>query len=377
MKYLLGFIILFLSFISFSQEMKVYQSFMVNERIAPKYDTNENEMNLSELEKSKLNQSVLNHLKNGDTIHEGYNFFYDDFVNENYYNKYLQFYVKPLTLDSNVFVNDSVLFSYPVLKLNDDKEPILDEEGYEEFKLQHFYKSFNNSLFKINSQEKWEYKNEKITKKNLSRGFVLSSRYHENDNFQQSHYFSNSKNSTDYSIFKKDIVYTHYFYPDYYRVFLNNDSIWDLPYANRIESGFKADAENNEYEVIKFLEPLFKDIHLNKLKLFEIDGYDNISSTEVKAENLDGLFQIFNRIKLSESGEPMLDEEGYETYITSKTHILPEDILGIEFQEDWYLAETTFQIKKKVKGIVLISAIYDEEGNLSGMKKIPAFISFE
>ena len=45
--------------------------------------------------------------------------------------------------------------------------------------------------------------------------------------------------------FDFDIIDTHYFYPEYYSTFLNNDSIVKSPFAEKIEMGFKASADIN------------------------------------------------------------------------------------------------------------------------------------
>ncbi|MGB1041019.1 MAG: hypothetical protein ACPGVD_09105, partial [Flavobacteriales bacterium] len=123
--------------------------------------------------------------------------------------------------------------------------------------------------------------------------------------------------------------------------------------------------------------PILVNVFMDKLKQFQIDENGNILKTTVKTTDIYSLFYTEKIIKIDEVGEPMYDDEGDQIYITSRTPIFTTDILGIEFHEDWYLAKNSFQLKKEVKGIVLLIGDYDDKGVLRGLKKIPAYISFE
>ena len=97
----------------------------------------------------------------------------------------------------------------------------------------------------------------------------------------------------------------------------------------------------------------------------------------MNAKNVAELYWIDETTSLDENGEVMFDAEGNEIILTTKTPIIQEEILGIEFHEDWYLGINSLQIQKRVKGIVLIIGDYDDNYVLRGRKKIPVYISFE
>lgn len=380
MKNLLLLLILFAGFNGFSQSLEVDQTFIINKNYEYKPDLLVYpRVEFTKNEKEIILSSILNHLEKELNIFDGWIFDDKTFKENGELDSLSNFDFRTINNQQKLFKKDSILFEYHIPKLDEFGERIYDDEGDEVYILNEDYYSFNNSFIKLNSKEKWNYENYKLTKTIMINGIDVETFLFYQETIINNSYYSNTKEITELTLLKKDVKYTHYFYPEYYEAFLRNDSIQVCcnSYSDYIEIGLKASAQNNQFDVSKFLQPIFDDIHLNKLNLFRIDTNNRITSNKVKAEKIIDLFRIVEEHKVDENGEPMFDDEGDDIYITSKYPILPSDILGIEFYEDWYIGKDAFQLKKNLKGIILISAQYDKNYVLVGMKKNPAYISFE
>ena len=377
MKHLLFFLLISFSQISFSQELSINLSIVVNNNLLEKHDSNSTVINFSNNEKKIINQSILNHLEKENRFYQGDLFHQYNFNNEKGIDSINGIYTIIINKNNGIFGNDSVLFQLQVPKLDANGEKVYDQDGDEVYISKGFYKSFQKSFYKIESKEIWHYNNKILNKQLNSGGINVKTESDVRFQYNHNYYFATKTDNSEFKIFKKNVVYKHFFYPTYYNTFLNNDSIIKLIYSDKIALGFKASEEQSPFEIKNFVKILLEDVYSNQLKLKKIDTNVNILSKTFNANDIYGLFN-YNKIpKFDQDGELLYDDDGEEIYTSSKLAILAEDILGIEFHEDWYLAENSFQLKKEVKGIVLLIGDYDDTGVLIGIKKIPAYISFE
>ena len=274
------------------------------------------------------------------------------------------------------FKYDSSLLEYQTTKLNTDGTAKFNDEGEAMYEIKIGYSNFSDCHFSFITNEKWSYESGKFIKLTSNLKLVTLANIDSINTFAIGTCYSNTNDTSKLNLFKSDIVYSHYFYQKYYSKFLNNDSILRNPDFDMILLGTRTSEETNQYEWAK-LKPLFDDIFLNKLKIYQIDKNSEISSKSLNAKNVAELYWIDETTSLDENGEVMFDAEGNEIILTTKTPIIQEEILGIEFHEDWYLGINSLQIQKRVKGIVLIIGDYDDNYVLRGRKKIPVYISFE
>lgn len=380
MKYLISTILLVSVFlIGQSQEIFVDQTFYLNNDFKNKIDSSlENRIYFSPEEKKHINNNLILHLQNGFLLHEGYIFCDENFLpNGNINTNSDNLYFGSIDKHNSIFSNDSVLVKFDTLIWDKFGEVIYNEEGYEVYDTICLKKSVKNSILRLNSIEKWNYEKQKFNKTINAIGVDFCYKISEHSRKVYQTYFINNSEKGDFETFKMNVNFIHYFYPKYYSIFLNNDSIWKNSYVDYVEIGTKASSQNNQFEIKNLLEPLFRDIQQNKLTLQRINEKGEITKNNIKSHEIKELFWIQEEHHLDENGEPMYDEEGDAIYFSSKMSISPDMILGIEFYEDWYLGKGTFQFKKEIKGIVLIRAEYNDIGLLVGMKKIPAYISFE
>jgi hypothetical protein len=378
MKILLNTFFIVLTGVSgITQSINVDPTFIISDNFTHKPDSREPKINFSKKEKEIIQSTITNIISKGSIFYEGYIFSNNIFDKNGGIDTLSEFYDRTITSKNKIFKKDSVLFELQVPNFDANGERLYDDDGDEIYIAKDIYRSFTNSIHKMNTKEIWKYENEKLTKSISACGIDIKSKTDDPNWLKNQSYFSNSISASDFILLKRNINYTHFFYPQYYKIYLNNDTIWKSQYSEYLEIGAKASAENNQFEIVKLLQPIFDDIHLNKLKLFQIDSNQNITSNKIKAKKIIDLFRIIQTHEIDEDGELIYDDDGDEIYLTTMDYINPNDILGIEFYEDWYIGKDNFQLKKKIKGIVLISAEFNLDGILSGMKKIPVYISFE
>lgn len=120
------------------------------------------------------------------------------------------------------------------------------------------------------------------------------------------------------------------------------------PYQINGESGYDFDGE--------FLFPLTS------------NGNPNDSGYVTSRDNL--LYNTSTVIKLDDNGEPELDSEGYETYITVKSKISAETIVKYYVKEDWFFDKQRSVMDVRIIGISPVIVEYDEEGEVKGEKQL-------
>lgn len=120
------------------------------------------------------------------------------------------------------------------------------------------------------------------------------------------------------------------------------------PYEISGESGYDFDGE--------FLFPL------------KSNGNPNDTAYITSRDNL--LYSTSTVIKLDENGEPELDSEGYETYITDKNKITADQIVRYYVKEDWFFDKQRSVMDVRIIGISPVIMDYDDDGEIKGEKQL-------
>lgn len=120
------------------------------------------------------------------------------------------------------------------------------------------------------------------------------------------------------------------------------------PYEINGESGFDFDGE--------FLFPLTS------------NGNPNDTAYQTSRDNL--LYSTSTVMKIGEDGEPELDSEGYETYITDRSPILANQIVKYYVKEDWFFDKQRSVMDVRIIGISPVIVEYDDEGEVKGEKQL-------
>lgn len=222
----------------------------------------------------------------------------------------------------------------------------------------------NNVLFAYNSLENWEITNKSFNKKSLINSFDILLK---NNSIESLAFKKSSKSKITNYPFKENVVY-HYIFSD-----KKNELTFKQPYkehsiiySHKLIKNHISKLKPNEF-YHKFVYNIIKNI---KNKNYSIYNLNNI-----KIDYTDTLFlEPFLSEQLDENNYPIYDEFGDAIFITIYDSFNYSDIIGIQFNEDWYLAKNQFDIVKKVNSIsFLVKNVHPETGDLLPEPKVLPF----
>lgn len=327
-----------------------------------------NNIDLDSIIRIQVIQKLKNDIESNKTIYyerfdTNYNFYLDDdeteivnTINNQYYlsikKEYLKWYQ-----DGNFYLfNDTP-------KLDKNGEQYYDELGDPLFITTLEELDILKNIFSYNSIEKWNYSTNNFTKENLINEIEIISKGYDSSLYIKS-FVTNKvkphKEKDSLIVLQKNVTYNQLLSP-YYRYSDSNMTHYEKNQAIIDYKDYKANhIHKQQYQ--NFIRSLIKDLLENKLRLTDINkqklcikfGYKSILN------NIDTIAQY-------EIGEI----NGY-TIISNELHL--DDIIGIQFNEDWYLAKNQFDIVKKVNSIsFLVKNVYPETGELLPEPKVLPF----
>lgn len=97
------------------------------------------------------------------------------------------------------------------------------------------------------------------------------------------------------------------------------------------------------------------------------NGNPNDTAYITSRDNL--LYSTSTVIKLDENGEPALDNDGYEEYITDKNAITADQIVKYYVKEDWFFDKQRSVMDVRIIGISPVIKEYDENGEMKEGEK--------
>jgi hypothetical protein len=303
-----------------------------------------------------------------------------DFKETSNYIKTNNCYLEPWDFKniSSPLSGDSIIEYTLIPKIHENGESVYDPETGDEIFIEIMTKkTLVNELKLIETAESWIYKKGDFTKK--SNINTLNIMVYDNENkpkaLRSVYNKFLTKKSKKGKVFKENLSYNYIFHP----LLFDKKHLSEISKKNSsdyIETIAKKNSEHlnelTDFEVRGMLSRIIKDIYSGKLKTYDlnnkllnINNIDNVFSETISVQNID------------EEGEPMYDSEtGNEIMTIQKNSYKLSDIIGFNFTEDWYLAKNQFDIIKKVKRISFLVSTYNNNGERTGIKKLPCVIKF-
>jgi hypothetical protein len=308
----------------------------------------------------------------------------DDIISHKETSKYIKTnnsYLEPYNFKniSSPLSGDSIIEYTLIPKIDENGESVYDPETGDEIFIEIMTKkTLVNELKLIETAERWIYKKGDFTKN--SNINTLNIMVYDNENkpkaLRSVYNKFLTKKSKKGKIFKENLSYNYIFHP----LLFDNKSLTEIAKKNDpnyVETIAKKNSEYinelTEFEVKGMLSRIIKDIYSGKLKAYDLNN---------KPLNINSIDNVFSETisvqKIDEEGEPMYDSEtGNEIMTIQKNSYKLSDIIGFNFTEDWYLAKNQFDIIKKVNRISFLASTYNNNGERTGIKKLPCVIKFK
>lgn len=270
-------------------------------------------------------------------------------------------YFKTTKVTSSYKINkDSVSYYTYVPKIDEYGNQVYDKEtGNEIFVKKLIKESIKDITASIITYEEWFLKGNKFIKTNKiislnKQMFDYSYHIIGTESFFNAVIQKKSKYSK-HTLFKKEVSYNFYF---------TNNFSKQSNYFNRCIKSYYTDI----YKLKKQLaNSLLENIYKNRLSVFDLNN------NKLSIEKIDSLFTYKTIDFIYDSTGEIIKNKTEKTYVSYKIN----DIIGINFTEDWYLAKNQFDIIKEVKSITFIVNDYNEKGEIIGTKKLPCIIKFK
>jgi hypothetical protein len=290
----------------------------------------------------------------------------------------------------NSYSNDSVGFIEYCVTLDENGEPIYDDEGwevYEDIEMKYF---LGDVLSEVDSYENWELGDSEFKKTSFYYAFY-GCRLNEANEPRLVDFFSiipEEKLTKDKNIFLKKVTYDHFFFP--YRKFASiPDSDIEMPELNTLglvevmDPGLAKELLLKDFDHLSGggwvkSKPNYFDNFLSELIGKVLDGScgaQHLGTNEnIELKNRKFLFmESYFVDKLDEEGEPMYDDQGKAVRMKIDKSYEFNDIVGLRFNEDWYLAKNQFDIVKQVNSVSILVKNYNANGTLEPEPKVLPF----
>lgn len=224
----------------------------------------------------------------------------------------------------------------------------------------------NNVLFAYNSLENWEITNSSFNKTSLINSFDILLK---NNSTESLAHQKSTKSKIVKLPFKENIFYNYIFLDN------KNDPTFLQPFEYKEQPIIFTYKLINEH--ISKLKPnkLYHNFVFCIIKNIKNKYYSIYDLKNNKIVFNDTLFlQSYLSEQLDEHDDPIYDEFGDPILITEYNSYKYTDIIGIQFNEDWYLAKNQFDIVKKVNSIsFLVKNVHPETGDLLPEPKVLPF----
>lgn len=103
--------------------------------------------------------------------------------------------------------------------------------------------------------------------------------------------------------------------------------------------------------------------------LYPLTSNGNPNDTAYKNSRDNLLYSTSTVIKIGEDGEPELDSEGYEKYITDRSPITANQIVKYYVKEDWFFDKQRSVMDVRIIGISPVIKEFDEDGEMKEGEK--------
>ena len=333
-----------------------------------------NNLSLNQTEKDRYYNELISKIKDT-TDYNSTLMFFEEYDKNNtnllvafdgkYYYKN-QNYIYPINISNESFIT---LEHVPVYDY-ETGEDALDNDGYTVYRTDTLLSIIKDAIEGINSKEQWIINKKGFCKKPKATETILvgnSDYKYDNLRFLAFTQINSQKPKWKQKyMFKKDVGYNYFFFPS----LLKQNGLFPEEYDQlKIRDAKNSAVTQNEAEsLIKFIiNQLFK----GEFKIKNKQG-EEIPFNE----------QLIKDISLvpavdQETGDFLINENGYQVYEKEYVTYLPKDFAGIHFVEDWYFDPKKLGFFKKVKEIQLLAYSYNPDMEITGYDALPFTIVFK
>lgn len=275
-------------------------------------------------------------------------------------------------------VNDTLFVTSEIELMDKDGEYVYDELGDQLFQTTILSLHLREVLLAINQFEYWKYENKTFSKNAILNNIeykVPESSYQFNWKRSLSNFKVNQESDyTETTPLLKNIEYEYYFF-DVNKI-IDKKTYWEN--KNELQDQIAILASENYKlrqthlsQYYSLSNYIIADVFNNKLTVLDTNN-KNISNSDLK-----NLFRYDTyQYSLDENDELQYDELGDQIFLGVSTFYKIEDIVGITFDENWYLSTNQFDIVKKVNSISFIAMHYDALENKYKKQRLPFKVIF-
>lgn len=275
-------------------------------------------------------------------------------------------------------INDTLITASQIPLIDKDGEYVYDELGDQLLKTINVSYHLKEVLLAINQLEYWEYENNIFSKNTILNNVEYKTPvYSSHFNWKRSLLNFKANQSPATLVIEpllKNIKY-HYYFFDINRI-TKPKNYWKKKEELQNQVAILA---NKSYRLRQthlsqyhnLSASIIEDIFNHKLPIVDTNN-KHISSSNIK-----NLFNYETNVHLTDENDDLVyDELGDQIFIGLSSFYEIEDIVGITFNENWYLATNQFDIVKKVNSISFIGMYYDAFDNEYKIQELPFKVLF-